>query len=296
MGGVEVLERPLGHERGHLGAEPAGEVVLVHDQRLAGLAHRGEDGLPVQRREGAQVDHLHADALGLELPRRLEAVVGHETPGKAAQALALPPDHGRADRRQVVAVRHLFCDQAVQLLVLEEEDGVGVAHRRLEEAVRVGGHARHDDLQPGHMSVEGLDRLRVVQPAVNPAAERGPDHDGHAPVAIRPVPRPRRLADDLVEGGMDEVGELDLGDRDEAVERRPDRNADDRRLRERGVEHTRLAEARVQAICGAEHAALLADVLTEDEDSLVALHLLGDGGTHRLDHPHLGHLNFYCRA
>src|SRR5438874_8114985 len=42
-GSVEVLERVLGDDRRDLGAEAAREVVLVHDERLPGLAHRGED-------------------------------------------------------------------------------------------------------------------------------------------------------------------------------------------------------------------------------------------------------------
>ena len=41
-GRVEVLERLLRDDRRHLGAEPACEVVLVHDQALARLSHRRE--------------------------------------------------------------------------------------------------------------------------------------------------------------------------------------------------------------------------------------------------------------
>ena len=41
---------------------------------------------------------------------------------------------------------------------------------------------------------------------------------------------------------MDEVGELDLGDREHAVHRHPDRDADDARFGERRVDHAALAE------------------------------------------------------
>ena len=49
---VQVLERLLGHDRRDLGAEPAGEVVLVHDQHLAGLR---TDSSTVSRSNGISV-------------------------------------------------------------------------------------------------------------------------------------------------------------------------------------------------------------------------------------------------
>jgi hypothetical protein len=88
---------------------------------------------------------------------------------------------------------------------------------------------------------------------------------------------------------MDEVGELDLGDRDQPVQRRADGHAHDGRFRQRRVEHARLAEPRVQPIGGAEHATLSPHVLAQHEHAFVALHLLGDRGADRLDHPHLWH-------
>src|SRR5438105_15191284 len=90
---VEVLESVLGDDCRHLSPKPACAVVLVHDDRLARLADRVEDRLPVERRQSSQVHDLDADALRFELLRRLQAVVGHQTPGKAAQLRAGPPDH-----------------------------------------------------------------------------------------------------------------------------------------------------------------------------------------------------------
>ena len=78
------------------------------------------------------------------------------------------------------------------------------------------------------MGVEGLDRLRVVEASVDSSAEGRPDHDRHRPVAVRPIARARRLADDLVKSWVDEVRELDLRDRHQAVQGRADRDADDR--------------------------------------------------------------------
>ena len=124
---------------------------------------------------------------------------------------------------------------------------------------------------------------------MHPATERRPDDDRHRPISVRAVARPRGFADDLVEGRVDEVGELDLGDRDHSVERRPDRDADDRRLGERRVEHPSFAETSIEPVGGPEDAALAPDVLTKHEHPVVALHLFGHGRAHRFDHPHGGH-------
>ena len=59
--------------------------------------------------------------------------------------------------------------------------------------------------------------------------------------------------------------------------------------RQRRVEHAVAAELVVQPVRGQEDAALLADVLAEDDDRLVAAHLLGERVADRLDEGHDGH-------
>src|SRR5215472_15733792 len=60
---VQAVECMLRDGRRDLGTEAAREVVLVNDHRLAGLAHRRDDGFTVQRYQRSQVDHLDADAV-----------------------------------------------------------------------------------------------------------------------------------------------------------------------------------------------------------------------------------------
>src|ERR1700687_780446 len=81
--------------------------------------------------------------------------------------------------------------------------------------------------QAGNVGVERLHRLRVIEASMHAAAEWCSDHDGYGPVAVGAVARPCGLADDLVEGWVDEVRELDLRDGYEPVERGADRHADD---------------------------------------------------------------------
>ena len=120
---------------------------------------------------------------------------------------------GLAERHDVVAVGDVAADGAVHLLVLEEEHRVVVADRGSEQARGVVRRRGDDDLEPGHVGEERLDRLRVVQRAVDAAAVRGADGHRHAVAVVRAVAHPRRLGHELVERRVDEVGELDLGDR-----------------------------------------------------------------------------------
>ena len=133
------------------------------------------------------------------------------------------------------------------------------------------------------MGEERLDRLRVVQRPVHAAAVRRADHHRHAEPVVRAVAHPRRLGHDLVERRVDEVRELDLGDRPQPVHRGADRRADDHRLGQRRVDDPVVAELGPQAVGREEHAALLADVLAQHDDRLVAAHLLGHALADRLD-------------
>ena len=179
--------------------------------------------------------------------------------------------------------RHVAANRAVHLLVLEEQHRVVVPDRRAQEPLGVVGRGRDHDLEPRDVGEERLHGLRVVQGAVNAAAERGADHHRHRVPPQRAVAHPRRLGHDLVEGREDEVGELDLGDRPQPVERGTDRGADDHRLRQRRVDHAVVAELGPQAVGRQEDPALPADVLAEHDDRCVAAHLLGHAVADRLD-------------
>jgi hypothetical protein len=69
--------------------------------------------------------------------------------------------------------------------------------------------------------------------------------------------------DDLVERRVDEVEELDLGDRAHAIDGHADRGADDPTLAQRGIEAALVAELVLETGGGEEDTALLADVFTE---------------------------------
>ncbi len=64
----EVIEAVLLHQRRELGAEAAGARGLVHDDAAAGLRHRVDQRVEIQRPDAAQVDDLGVDA-GLDRRR-----------------------------------------------------------------------------------------------------------------------------------------------------------------------------------------------------------------------------------
>src|SRR5204863_283204 len=77
-----------------------------------------------------------------------------------------------------------------------------------------------------------------------------------------------------VVGARNEVDELHLGHGPQAHVRRAGRGADDRRFRDRRVDHALLAELLREPFGDLEGTAVCPDVLTKNEDAGVALHLL----------------------
>ncbi len=170
---------------------------------------------------------------------------------------------------------------AVEPLVLEVEDGVGIVDRRAQQAVRVLDRAGAHDLQPRRADEPALGRAGVEGAASHAASGGAADHDrdrlAGAPVGLRGD------GDDRVEGARDEVGELQLDDGPLAHPGGADGGADEALLGDRRVEHPLLAELLDQACRHPERAAEGADVLAEQEDALVLPHRVGERGANRLE-------------
>jgi hypothetical protein len=132
-------------------------------------------------------------------------------------------------------------------------------------------------------------RSIVVVAAADAAADRRADDDRARVLAARAVPELGQLVHDLIEGREDEVAELDLRHRAQAVQGHADRGADDAGLGQRRVDHAIAAELLEEAAGGAEHAAELADVLAEHDGARVLAHLQAQRVVDRLDDVHDGH-------
>src|SRR5579864_979349 len=128
----------------------------------------------------------------------------------------------------------------------------------------------------------------------NATATRRAQHHGTGEPATRPVPKPRGVARQLVDGRIDESGELNLRHGAETLHGEADRNAGDRRFGERSVEHALAAEALQEPAGGANHAAIGGYVLAEDKDARVLLHGASERQIDSLDEADLAHRASLC--
>ena len=147
----------------------------------------------------------------------------------------------------------------------------------------VGWKAGRHDSEARHVRVVRLDALRVIRAAAQAATVGGADHQRTLRVAIGAEADARGVGDDVIGGRVHEVGELNLGHRAQAAHRHAHRQAGDPELHHRRIDHPLGAELSQQAVGRAEHPAERANVLAEDDDALVALHLLAQRFAHRFD-------------
>ncbi len=229
-----------------------------------------------------------------------ERAVGHDR-----ELVAFADDIGFAQRHRVMPLRHLalrvrcpgyggLVRVAVERAVvdafrLEEDDRVVRLDRADQEAlgvIRIRRHHGHDAADVGEY---GLGALRVRLAAADAAAARRAHRDRREEFAAGTVAEARELADDLVETGIDVVGELDFRNRPQAVDAHADRRADDAAFGNRRVDYAVIAVLALQPVGAAKHAAEVADVFAQHDDGRVLVHHDVERRADGLDHVHLGH-------
>ena len=267
----QLAEQALGHRRGYLTAHPAVPVRLGGDHQAAGAPGRLLHRVEVQGHEGAHVDDLDVDAVGREALGRAQGLAGHDPVGGHGDVGAGPPDRGLAEGHQVVRSARLAA-QPGQHLVHEEDDRVGPAQRRLDQALGVRRGARHGDQQAGDMAEPGLQAVVVLRPAAGEAG-RAPDDQRNR--AVPPVAHLRRLVHDLVHGAEREVSEVEVHHRAQAVEGRTHPGRHHRRLGDGGVAHPVPPELRPEPGHLGPVTTALVQVGAHDQDARVPGHLLG---------------------
>ena len=122
------------------------------------------------------------------------------------------------------------------------------------------------------MGEQRLGTLAVGLSAENAPAEGRAHGQRGDEVACRTVAQTRRLGDELVEAGIDVIGELDFGHGAQAIGPHPHRHADDPAFADGRVEHAGLAVFLLQPRGGAEDAAVHAHILAEDQHFGIVLH------------------------
>ncbi len=189
----------------------------------------------VHRHQRSEVDHLDRDALLGKLVGRLEVLGDHVRPGHKRHIRADTPDLGLAEGDQQLALRHLSVGH-VEQLVLDEHDGLIVADRGLEQALRIAGVGGIDHLEAGDVMEHRLEALRVLPGQRVAGSTLGADHQRDGPLGARHEAVLGGLVDDLVHREHQEVDEQDLDHRPAARDRRADAEADEPSLAERRVD------------------------------------------------------------
>ena len=238
---------------------------LFHRHRAAGLLHGCNDGLGIHRAQRAQIDHLGLDAFLGQFVGGLQRVGHAVRPRDQRHVLARAHDPRLADRDHIVIqLRHL-AGMAVQHLVFEEDDGVGIADRGLQQALVIGGRKRRDHLQARNLRVPGRVILAVLGSDAGGGAIRPAEHDRAAHLAAGHVQRLGRGVDDLVDRLHGEVEGHELDDRLQARHRRTDADAGKAVLGDRRIDHAPRAEFLQQPLTDLVGALIFRDLFAHQE-------------------------------
>src|SRR5690606_475853 len=299
---LQVIEAVLLDEGRELRAEAAGQRRLVHDDTTPRLPDRGCDRVEIVRNQCPQVDDLGVHAGFL---RGSERHMHHRAVGEHRRLPAFAPDRRLAQRHDVVTGRHvaqwmlrprchgLFVMAVERTIIkplrLEKDHRVRVLDGGDQEALCVEGVGGHDGFQPGDVGEQGLWALAVGLAAEYAAAGGHADYNGAGELSVGAVAQAGSFRHDLVVGRVDIIGELHFDTRSEPVGGHADCRTHDAELADRGVERAVFSVFLLEALRAAKHAAEIADILTEDDDVLVAAHGDIHGVADRLNHAHAWH-------
>src|SRR5881396_2197784 len=288
-GAVQPREGLLVDARGDLARQATGARVLVYDEHLVGLLHRPHDRGVIHRQQRPEVEDFDRETVVLrQLVGRLERLPHRGPVSDDGQILPLAGDPRLADGSEdLLLFRQRLLDPAVQPFVLEVDDRIVVPDGGLDQALRVPRRGGIDDLQARRVKEGRLRVLRMERTAPHVAAARAAHHDRGRETGA--VARGGDVVREHVVGAGDEVDELHLRHRAHAHVGRPGRRADDCRLRDRSVDDACLAELLREALRHLERAAVRPNVLTQDENARVALHLLPQALAQGFEVGHLDH-------
>jgi hypothetical protein len=256
---------------------------LVDDDQSAGILDTFQDGVGIQRRGRARIDHRAGNALLLQLVRHFVGEADHAAEGDDGDVIAFAGQVGLAEGDGVGLVRHLFL-QVVHDLVFEEDHGIVVADGLDQQSLGLVGGGRDDDLQAGNMGEYGVQTLAVLAGGAEAGAVHGAYHQRRGRLAAEHVAELGRLIEDLVEADAHEVHEHQFGHGAQTGRRRAGRRPDEGAFGDRRVEHAVAAERRRQPFGHAQHPApgiVLArcahaagDVFAQQDHARVAPHFI----------------------
>mmetsp|Transcript_15429 Transcript_15429/g.60299 ORF Transcript_15429/g.60299 Transcript_15429/m.60299 type:complete len:315 (+) Transcript_15429:104-1048(+) len=288
-GRVQVVEAVLHGGSGDLGSDAEVRPALLDGHEAVGLLDGLGDGADVQGADAAEVDHLHGDALLLQLGGGLQGLAHHALERNNREVRALTLDLGLANGNNKLRVESLLADVeglVVEDLVLEHDDGVRVADGRLHEAACVLAVPGRDHLEAGHRAVPRSKALRVLRTHAAGGTVRPAEHDRAAQLATGHVSELGGRVDDVVDGLEGKVPGHELDDGLESRHASAHANTRKAGLGDGRVDDALDAKLLQQALGHLVGALVLGHLLAHDEHLLVLAHLLRNCAVQSLAHCH----------
>ncbi len=244
----------------------------MDDHAATGLAHRGFEGVEVERLEAGDVDHFGLDAALRQALGGLLGLVDAGAPADQGQVAAFAKGEATVQWQAPGVVRQRLRVHPVEPGRLEEDHRIGIVDRRQEQAVGPRRRRRHQHADAGDVREHRLGRLAVVLRRADPRAHRRAQHQRAGQAAAGAIAQAAGMGYQLLHGGVDEAHELDLHHRLQALGGHADGQPGDHVLRQRRIQHPLEAEALAQAEGGAKHPAVDPDVFAQHHHRLVLGH------------------------
>ena len=270
----QVVDAFLGYARGDFCAETSGLGRLVHDHAAAGFLYRFGDRVEVERRQCGEVDHFGADAFFRQRAGGFQGFLDLCAPGDEGDVGAVAQHEAHVQRQRFAIIRHFFLVLTIDALGFVKDDRIRVADRGKQQAVGARRRGWQHHAQAGHVREQVLVRFRMMFGRVDAATPRCAKHGRAGDASARAVAHARGVAANLLHHRVDETFELRFANGLHALRGKADGEAGDGGFVQRRVEHAPFAEFFRQALRGAEHAAVDADVFAKHDHGRVALHLV----------------------
>ena len=278
--GVEVVKGVVLNEGRDLSRNAAERFGLIDKDRTVGFFDAVDDGVLVERADGAEVDDLGVDVvLRLEFFRGFESVEHTATVGDEGNVGALAFDVGFSERNGEVAVGrigHVAFDP-VEKSVLHEVDRIVVANRGFHEAFGVSGGGRRADLEPGEGGKKAFGSVRMSRADIGAAVGGSSHHDGAVDQAARHVAHAGRVVDQLVKGNGVKGPKHEFHHGADPQHGSTDAHADEAGLGDWGVDDAFVAPLVPEPLGDLVGAVVLSDFLAHEDDVFVASELFVKG-------------------
>ena len=200
------------------------------DYTAAGLLDRGQNGVFIERTDGAEIDQLNG---GIALLGGLCCFDHHGAPSHHREVGAFGDNPGLANGQRVGLVGHGLPESAVDPLGLEENHRVWISNGCDQQSLGVVWRGGHHHFQSRLVGVDGFWSIGVKFRSVDATTVRDTYGHRNREATSSSCAESRGVRAELVVGRAHESFELKFGNGSHAVHRQSNGTADDARFSQR---------------------------------------------------------------